>query len=63
MALVGNSTSLRRQAIDFKFFVRNFSKYLAKRSNVSFIIPYLIHQLLRLYAFPMIDYSQVIGKA
>ena len=63
MALVENSTSLRRQAIDFDFFVRKFPKHFAKRSKVTFIIPYLIHQLLKWHAFPMINYSQVIEKA
>ena len=63
MALVGNSISLRRQAINFEFFVRKFPKYFAKRSEVPFIIPYLIHQLLKWHAFPMINCSQVIEKA
>ena len=38
---------LRKQAIDFEFFVRKFSNYFTKRSKISFIIPYLIHQLHR----------------
>jgi hypothetical protein len=45
------------------FFARKFPKYFAKRSKVPFIIPYLIHQLLRYHVFPMTDCSQVIGKA
>ena len=64
MVLVGNSKSLRRQAGDFEiFFIRKFLKYFAKRNKVPFIIPYLIHQLLRWHAFPMINCSQVIEKA
>ena len=62
MALAGNSTSLRR-SYWFWIFVRNFLKYFAKRSKVPFIIPYIIHQLLRWHTFPMINCSQVIGKA
>jgi len=49
--------------IFFWIFVRKFLKYFAKRSKLPFITPYLIHQLLRWHAFPMIDCSQVIGKA
>jgi len=40
MALVENSTSLRRQAIDFEFFVRKFSKYFAKEAR--FLLSYHI---------------------
>jgi hypothetical protein len=31
--LVGNSISLRRQAIDFEFFVRKFPKYFEKEAR------------------------------
>jgi len=43
MALVGNSTPLRRQAIDFEFFVRKISNYFVKEAwflssyHISFI--------------------------
>jgi len=33
MTLVGNSTSLRRQAIDFEIFVRKFFKYFTKEAR------------------------------
>jgi hypothetical protein len=56
-----NLASSRSQAIDFEFLKDKFPKYFAGRSKVSFIIPYLIHQLLRWHSFPMIDCSQVIG--
>jgi hypothetical protein len=42
---------------NLEFFVRKLLMYFAKRSKIPFIIPYLIHQLLRWYAFLVIDCS------
>ena len=63
MALVRNSTSSRRQAIDFDFFIIKFPKCFAKEAR--FLSSYHISFInyLDSNAFPMIDCSQVIGKA
>jgi hypothetical protein len=41
-----NLASLRSQAIDFEFLKDKVPKYFAERSKISFIISYLIRQLL-----------------
>ena len=56
-----NLSSSRSQAIHFEIFKDKFPKYFAEIRKVPFIKSYLVRQLLRRHAFPMIDCSQVAG--